>query len=102
VLARTDAESAQKETSLAREMAASQAKEDVVAAAGAWPRHLLVRCWHPPLGGGLLPGSPSEARPGSAEGGNNAEGAAAPPADAQTCRNSLSVACACFFVAAEA
>jgi hypothetical protein len=27
------------------------------------------------------PGSPSEAGPGSAEGGNNAEGAAAPPAD---------------------
>jgi hypothetical protein len=27
-------------------------------------------------------GSPSEAGPGSAEGGNNAEGAAAPPADA--------------------
>jgi hypothetical protein len=45
----------------------------------------------------LLPGSPSEAGPGSAEGGINAEGAAAPPADARTCRNSLSVACACFF-----
>jgi hypothetical protein len=29
----------------------------------------------------LPPVSPSEARPGSAEGGNVAEGAAAPPAD---------------------
>jgi hypothetical protein len=52
VLARTDAESARKETSLAREMAASQAEDDVVVAAGAWPRHLLARCWRPPLGGG--------------------------------------------------
>jgi hypothetical protein len=52
VLARTDVESARKETSLAREMVASQAEEDVVAAAGAWPRHLLARCWRPPLGGG--------------------------------------------------
>jgi hypothetical protein len=33
VLARTDVESAWKETSSAREMAASQAEEDVVAAA---------------------------------------------------------------------
>jgi hypothetical protein len=63
-------------------------------------------CWR---GAGALPwvevpspGSPSEAGPGSAEGGNNAEGATAPPADARTCRNSLSVACACFFAAAEA
>jgi hypothetical protein len=30
----------------------------------------------------LSPGSLSEAGPGSTEGGNNAEGAAAPPADA--------------------
>jgi hypothetical protein len=52
VLARTDAESARKETSSAREMAASQAEEHVVAVAGAWPRHLLALCWHPPLGGG--------------------------------------------------
>jgi hypothetical protein len=52
VLARADAESAQKETSSAREMAASQAEEDVAAAAGAWPRHPLARCWRPPLGGG--------------------------------------------------
>ena len=49
-----------------------------------------------------LPGSPFEAEPGSAEGGNNAEGAAAPPADARTCRNNLFVACACFFAAVEA
>jgi hypothetical protein len=82
VLARTEAESARKETSSARELAASQAEEDVAAAAGAWPRHPLARCWRPPLGGGLSPGSPSEAGPGSAEGGNDAEGAAAPPADA--------------------
>jgi hypothetical protein len=34
------------------EMAASQAEEGVAAAAGAWPRHLLARCWRPPLGGG--------------------------------------------------
>jgi hypothetical protein len=54
VLARTEAESARKETSSAREMAASQAEEDVVAAAGAWPRHLLARCWRPPLGGGTF------------------------------------------------
>jgi hypothetical protein len=44
VLAQTDAESARKETLLAREMAASQAEEGVAAAAGAWPRHLLARC----------------------------------------------------------
>jgi hypothetical protein len=43
VLARTDAESARKETSSAREMAASQAEEGVAAAARAWPRHLLAR-----------------------------------------------------------
>jgi hypothetical protein len=30
----------------------------------------------------LLPGSPSEAGPGSVEGGNNAKGAAAPHTDA--------------------
>jgi hypothetical protein len=52
VLARIEAESARKETSSAREMAAFQAEEDVAAAAGAWPRHLLARCWRPPLGGG--------------------------------------------------
>jgi hypothetical protein len=50
----------------------------------------------------LLLGSSSEARPGSVEGGINVEGAAAPPADARACRNSLSIACACFFAAAEA
>jgi hypothetical protein len=44
----------------------------------------------------LLLGSSSEAAPGSVEGGINAEGAAAPPTDARTSRNSLSVACACF------
>jgi hypothetical protein len=44
----------------------------------------------------LLLGSSSEAGPGSVEGGINAEGAAAPPADARACGNSLSVACACF------
>jgi hypothetical protein len=52
VLARTDAESARKETSSAQETAASQAEEGVAAAAGAWPKHLLTRCWRPPLGGG--------------------------------------------------
>jgi hypothetical protein len=52
VLARTEAKSARKETSSARELAASQAEEDVAAAAEAWPRHLLARCWRPPLGGG--------------------------------------------------
>jgi hypothetical protein len=45
---------------------------------------------------------PSEAGSDSAEGGDDAEGAAAPPADARTCRNSLSVACACFLAAAKA
>jgi hypothetical protein len=44
VLVQTDAESARKETSSARETATSQAEEGVAAAAGAWPRHLLVRC----------------------------------------------------------
>jgi hypothetical protein len=44
----------------------------------------------------LLLGSSSEVGPGSVEGGINAEGAAAPPADARACRNSLSVACTCF------
>jgi hypothetical protein len=52
VLARIEAESARKETSSARELAASQAEEDVAAVAGAWPRHPLAWCWHPPLGGG--------------------------------------------------
>jgi hypothetical protein len=52
VLAWIEAESARKETSSARELAASQAEEDVAVAAGAWPRHLLAWCWHPPLGGG--------------------------------------------------
>jgi hypothetical protein len=54
VLARTEAESARKETSSARELAASQAEEDVAAAAEAWPRH-PARCWRPPLGGGPFP-----------------------------------------------
>jgi hypothetical protein len=44
----------------------------------------------------LLPVSSSEAGPGSAEGGNDAEGAAAPSADVRTCRNSLSEVCVCF------
>jgi hypothetical protein len=44
----------------------------------------------------LPPESPSEAGPGSAEGGNDAEGAAAPSADVRTCRNSLSEVCVCF------
>jgi hypothetical protein len=44
----------------------------------------------------LLPESPSEAGPGSAEGGNVAEGAAAPLADVRTYRNSLSEVCVCF------
>jgi hypothetical protein len=44
----------------------------------------------------LPPESPSEAGPGSTEGGNVAEGAAAPPADVRTCRNSLSEVCVCF------
>jgi hypothetical protein len=52
VLARTEAESARKETSSAQELAASQAEEDVAAAARAWPRHPRARCWRPPLGGG--------------------------------------------------
>jgi hypothetical protein len=52
VLARTDTESARKGTSSAQEMAASQAEEGVAAAAGARPKHLLARCWRPPLGGG--------------------------------------------------
>jgi hypothetical protein len=44
----------------------------------------------------LPPVSPSEAGPSSSEGGNDAEGAAAPSADVQTCRNSLSIVCVCF------
>jgi hypothetical protein len=52
VLAWTDEELARKETSSSWEMAASQAEEDVAAAARAWPRHLLARCRRPPLGGG--------------------------------------------------
>jgi hypothetical protein len=46
--------------------------------------------------------SPSEARSDSAKGGVDAEGAAAPPADVRSCRNSLSVVCVCFLAAAEA
>jgi hypothetical protein len=52
VLAWTEAESAQKEASSAQELAASQAEEDVAAAAGARPDHPWARCWRPPLGGG--------------------------------------------------
>jgi hypothetical protein len=37
----------------------------------------------------LPPVSPSEAGPGSAEGGNDTEGAAPPPADVWSCRNNL-------------
>jgi hypothetical protein len=44
VLARIEVESARKETLSARELAASQAEEDVAVAAGAWPRHPLARC----------------------------------------------------------
>jgi hypothetical protein len=46
--------------------------------------------------------SPSEAGSDSAEGGVDAEGAAAPPAEVRSCRNSLSVVCVCFLAAAEA
>jgi hypothetical protein len=38
----------------------------------------------------------SEAGSDSAEGGVDAEGAAAPSIDARTCRNSLSAVCVCF------
>jgi hypothetical protein len=44
----------------------------------------------------LPPVSPSEAGLGSAEGGNVTEGAAPPPADVRTCRDSLSEARVCF------
>jgi hypothetical protein len=45
----------------------------------------------------ILPPVPSsEAGPDSAEGGNGAEGAAAPPADVRSYRNSLSIVCVCF------
>jgi hypothetical protein len=44
VLAQIEAESAWKETSSTRELAASQAKEGVAAAAEAWPRDPLARC----------------------------------------------------------
>jgi hypothetical protein len=44
----------------------------------------------------LPPVSPSEAGPDSTKGGNDTEGAAAPPAEVRTCRNSLSVVCVCF------
>jgi hypothetical protein len=40
--------------------------------------------------------SPFEAGSDSAEGVVDAEGAAAPPTDVWSCRNSLSVACICF------
>ena len=46
--------------------------------------------------------SPSEAESDSAEGGVDVEGAAAPPTDVWSCRNSLFVVCVCFFAAAEA
>jgi hypothetical protein len=44
VWAQTEAESARKEASSAQELVASQAKEDVAAAAGAWPRHPRAQC----------------------------------------------------------
>jgi hypothetical protein len=44
----------------------------------------------------LPPVSPFEAGPGSAEGGNDAEGAAAPSVDVRTCRNSLFEVYVCF------
>jgi hypothetical protein len=59
-----------------------------------WPRRGADRF----LRGGDPPTvSPSEARSDSTEGGVDAEGAAAPPADVRSCRNSLSVVCVCFF-----
>jgi hypothetical protein len=67
VLAWTEVESARKETSSARELG-----QDI-----RW-RGAGVLPWVEVLS----PGSPFEAGPGSAEGGNNAEGAAAPPIDA--------------------
>jgi hypothetical protein len=50
----------------------------------------------------LPPVSSSEAVPDSAEGGNDAEHAAPPPADVWACKNSLLEVCLCFFAAAEA
>jgi hypothetical protein len=102
VLARTDAKSTRKETSSAREMAASQAEEDVVAATGAWPRHLLARCWRPPLGGGPFARVAIRGRARFRRGWKQRRGCCCSPADARTYRNSLSIACACFFAAAEA
>jgi hypothetical protein len=64
-----------------------------------WPRSsadIFLRGGDPSLA------LPSEAGSDSAEGGDDAEGAAAPPADARTCRNSLSVACTCFLAVVEA
>jgi hypothetical protein len=102
VLARTDAESARKETSSTWEMAASQAEEDVVAAAGAWPRHLPAWCWRPSLGGDPFARVAVRGRAWFPRGWNQHRGCCCSPADARTCRNSLSIACACFFAAAEA
>jgi hypothetical protein len=44
----------------------------------------------------LPPVSPSKVGPNPAEGGNDAEGAAAPSVDVCTCRDSLSLVCICF------
>jgi hypothetical protein len=44
----------------------------------------------------LPPVSPSEAGPDSAEGGNDAERAAPPPADVSACKNNLLEVCVCF------
>jgi hypothetical protein len=46
--------------------------------------------------------SPSEARPVSAEGGNDTERAAPPPADVWACKNNLLWSMCMFFAAAEA
>jgi hypothetical protein len=64
-----------------------------------WPRRGADRFLR---GGDPSTVSPSEAGSDSAEGGVDAEGAAAPPADVRSCRNSLSVVCVCFLAAAEA
>jgi hypothetical protein len=64
-----------------------------------WPRRGAGRFLR---GGDPLTVLPSEAGSDSAEGGVDAEGAAAPPADVRSCRNSLSVVYVCFLAAAEA
>jgi hypothetical protein len=102
VLVRTEAESARKETSSARELAASQAEEDVAAAAGAWLRHPLARCWRPPLGGGPFARVTARGRTRFRQGWKQRRGCYCSPCRCLNLQEQFVYSMRMFFTAAEA